>query len=64
MVACAVLHNIACNMGDVDPPVNNEEIEAAINLTNNVHNYINTREVEAINNSVRHVLITQYFQNL
>lgn len=64
VVACAVLHNIACNMGDVDPPVNNEEIEAAINLTNNVHNYINTREVEAINNSVRHVLITQYFQNL
>ncbi|KAJ8930179.1 hypothetical protein NQ314_017043 [Rhamnusium bicolor] len=63
VIACAVLHNIAVQMNDGDPLVNNDEIEAAIAFTNNVNNLIN-QERRGINDYNRHSLITQYFQNL
>lgn len=61
VVASVVLHNIACQMNDVVPPVN-VEIEAAIEVTNDVHLY-QPQNVNA-NNITRHVLINNYFQSL
>lgn len=63
VMAAVVLHNIALTMGDREPPEINEEIAAAIELTNNVNNIIRHGQ-EGINNSVRYALINTYFQNL
>lgn len=73
VVATAVLHNIAINMKDVLPPIN-QEIEAAIqflenmNVENNLNNYghlvdmrgrrLNEHEI------IRAGLINEYFQNM
>lgn len=65
VMACVVLHNIALKMGDVEPPEVNEEIQAAIELTNNVNdNYVHIYRQGGINNSVRHALVHTYFRNL
>lgn len=65
IVACAVLHNIAIQMNDDDPILNNDEIEAAIIFTNNVNNgLINRDNNHGLNDHIRHALITQYFANL
>lgn len=65
IVACAVLHNIAIQMNDEDPILNNDEIEAAITFTNNVNNgVINRDNNHGLNDNIRRALITQYFANL
>lgn len=64
VITCAVLHNIALQMRDDNPIVNNHEIEAAIVFTNNVNNNLINRENRGVNDNMRHALITQYFQNL
>lgn len=65
IVACAVLHNIAIQMNDEDPTINNDEIEAAIIFTNNVNNgVINRDNNPGLNDNIRRALITQYFANL
>lgn len=65
IVATAILHNIACQMRDVVPAVD-QEIEAAINLMNNVNGqYIgNIQNNINVNNVTRQVLINNYFHNL
>lgn len=67
VVATAVLHNIACQMRDQLPAIN-EDIEAAIDLTNHIDVYRAlahdpTNEVNE-NNITRHILINEYFRNL
>lgn len=65
IIAAVVLHNIALSLGDAEPPEINDEIAAAIELTNNVTHNITTGHIEGgINNSVRYTLINTYFQNL
>lgn len=64
VMSTVVLHNIALSMGDVEPPEINEEIAAAIELTNNVNNVMVGHVQRGINNSVRYTLINTYFQNL
>lgn len=64
VMACVVLHNIALKMGDAEPPAVNEEIQAAIELTNNINNNDNINRQVGINNSVRYALVNTYFRNL
>lgn len=64
IVATAVLHNIACERNEEIPPIDTE-VEAAIQLINNVPNIINNNENNiTINNSTRLTLINEYFSRL
>jgi len=64
IVATAVLHNIACDENEHNPPVNRRE-ENAINIVNqgfnNVAQQVNNMN---INNITRYNLINNYFANL
>lgn len=65
VVACAVLNNIAREMGEPELEVD-EEVEAAIQFANDL-NLNDAADIHVgfnINNLVRHNLITQYFQGL
>lgn len=63
IVASAIIHNIATQMNDAVPKVNEEE-EAAIALTNNVdHHDVGGNHIH-LNNIARHTLINDYFQML
>lgn len=64
VIASAILHNISVSLGDVNPPEVNEEIQAAIELTENINNYANIQIHGGVNNSVRYALINAHFQNL
>lgn len=66
IVSCAILHNIAIMLGEDEPTVDNEEVEAAIRFTNNINAYNNIPGDRGVNldNITRHVMITEYFQNL
>nr|CAH7767337.1 unnamed protein product [Callosobruchus chinensis] len=63
VVATAVLHNIAQTRGDPDP-VTNDEVLEALNLVADVPIQRNNRNINGINNRIRHALITEYFANL
>lgn len=64
IVATAVLHNIACERNEEIPPIDTE-VEATIQLINNVPNIINNNENNiTINNSTRLTLINEYFSRL
>ncbi|KAI4455685.1 hypothetical protein MML48_9g00014051 [Holotrichia oblita] len=62
VVACAVLHNVACHMRDENPPVD-DEIEAAVNIVF-PENAVEDRQRAEGNDDVRNTLINEYFQNL
>lgn len=57
IVITAVLHIISCERNEEHPPID-EEVEAAIEIINNVLNIINENNV-VINNSTRLTLINE-----
>ncbi|KAI4457562.1 hypothetical protein MML48_7g00015984 [Holotrichia oblita] len=59
VVACAVLHNVACHMRDENPPVD-DEIEAAVNIVF-PENAVEDRQRAEGNDAVRNTLINEYF---
>lgn len=63
IVSTAVLHNIACLMKEEVPSVN-EDIEAQINILNNIEPNNLQRLPGGENNLTRNVLIHDYFQRL
>lgn len=66
IVATAVLHNLACDMREAEPPID-EDIEAAINLINYIpqnNNGAPNNNTVGINNSTRMTLINEYFERL
>jgi hypothetical protein len=65
VIASAILHNIACMLNDTEAPETNEEIEAAIALTENVNENLveNNNLNDNRNNEVRNTLI-HYFSTL
>lgn len=65
VVACAVLHNIACQVGEPEIEVD-QDVEDAIQLANNL-NLDDPLDINVgfnVNNVARYNLITQYFQGL
>lgn len=63
VIACAVLHNIACDRNEPELPVE-EEVATAIDEANNINLVLPNIPHFNVNNLVRHNLITQYFQAL
>jgi hypothetical protein len=63
VVATAVLHNIACNENEPEPPVNEHE-EAAIEIVNNVGDDDQNEIRGEANNNTRYNLINNYFGTL
>jgi hypothetical protein len=63
VVATAVLHNIACNENEPEPPVNEHE-EAAIEIVNNVGDDDQNEIRGQANNNTRYNLINNYFGTL
>ncbi|KAJ8963994.1 hypothetical protein NQ314_005206 [Rhamnusium bicolor] len=65
VVACAVLHNIARQMGEPELAVNQEVEEAIENAIDiNLDNPVNVNIGLNMNNLTRYNLIMQYFQGL
>ncbi|KAJ8931584.1 hypothetical protein NQ314_015480 [Rhamnusium bicolor] len=65
VVACAVLHNIARQMGEAELAVNQEVEEAIENAIDiNLDNPVNVNIGLNMNNLTRYNLIMQYFQGL
>lgn len=63
VIACCVLHNIACIRNEPELPVD-EDIAAAIQEANNINLVVPDIPHFNMNSLVRHNLITQYFQAL
>lgn len=64
-VIVAVFHNVCCKRNEENPPID-DEVEAIIQLINNVNNVLNIRNKNniLINNLIRLALINNYFATL
>ncbi|KAJ3655902.1 hypothetical protein Zmor_015010 [Zophobas morio] len=64
IVACAVLHKIACELNDEAPDDINEDVEREIAAAIIDDDIIEDNRAHNVNNIVRQTLINQYFENL
>ncbi|KAJ3655893.1 hypothetical protein Zmor_015001 [Zophobas morio] len=64
IVACAVLHNVACELNDEAPDDINEDVEREIAAAIIDDDIIEDNRAHNVNNIVRQTLINQYFENL